>query len=131
MAGTYVFPAHHNGAACDHGADAPAMGQRFQLAMSDEQINALAVPAWKKTILRAMAHYGMIVGDTGGDSWAVEYESGVQYTSLGQPDKWVSLAQKVGIAKGSTGAYAFNLRDGVDYGRYLRVVDPCVTERTC
>src|SRR4051812_29502473 len=130
---TYVFPAHHVGAACATGerADAPAMGQRFQLTMTDTQINALSVPAWKKTILRAMAHYGMIVGDTGGDSWAVEYESGVEYTSQGQPDKWVALAKKFGLSASSTGQYAFNLRDGVDYAHNLRVVDPCVTARTC
>ena len=33
--------------------------------MSDAQIAALAVPAWKKTILTALAHYGGYVGDTG------------------------------------------------------------------
>ena len=128
-----VFPAHHVGAACASGerGDAPAMGQRFQLAMSDSQIDGLSVPSWKKTILRAMAHYGMIVGDTGGDSWGIQYESGVEYTSLGQPDKWVAVAKKFGLTLSSSGAYAFNLRDGVDYGKYLRVVDPCVSARTC
>ena len=129
----YVFPAHHVGAACASGdrGDAPAMGQRFQLNMSDAQINGLSVPVWKKTILRAMAHYGMIVGDTGGDSWAVEYESGVQYTSQGQPDKWVELAKKWKLPfSQSSGSYAFILRDGVDWSK-LRVVDPCVSARTC
>jgi hypothetical protein len=129
----WVFPAHHVGHPCasDERGDAPAMGERFQLAMSQEQINALAVPNWKKAILRAMAQYGMFVGDTGGDSWAVQYESGIQYTSLGQPDKWVELAKKSGLTRSSSGAYGFNLRDGVDWTRYLRVIDPCVSERTC
>jgi hypothetical protein len=131
--GTYVFPAHHTGASCasSERGDAPAMGQRFQLNMSDAQINALSVPSWKKGILRAMARYGMIVGDTGGDSWAVQYESGIQYTSLGQTDKWVELAKKFGLTKSSSGAYGFNLRDGVDWTKNLRVIDPCVSERTC
>jgi hypothetical protein len=30
-----------------------------------------------------------------------------------------------------SGAYLGNLRSGVDWARYLRVIDPCVSQRTC
>ena len=39
--------------------------------MSAAQIDALAKPTWQKTILHAMAKYGMYVGDTGGNAWGV------------------------------------------------------------
>jgi hypothetical protein len=132
--GTFVYPARHSGRKCLPGqlATAPAMGQRFRLALSDEQIAALDVPAWKKTLLRAMAHYGLIVGDTGGDEgWGIQWESGVQYTSLGRPDEWVTLAQRSGIPQEAAGDYVFSLRDGVDWAHDLEAVAPCVSLRTC
>ena len=51
------------------------MGARLQLAMSSAEIDALSVPRWKKTILRAMARYGLFLGDTGGDAWGIELQS--------------------------------------------------------
>lgn len=133
--GHFVYPANKTGQSCaaiglPTGAALP-MGSRLQLTMSDDQINALNVPDWKKTILRAMAHYGLILGDTGGD-WGIAKESGAAYTSLGQPDPWVAFAQKVGAPYyGPDNDYVFNLRDGVDYAHNLRVVDPCVSQGTC
>src|SRR3954469_22975009 len=79
--GQKVFPAEGKGSPCSSGAaNAPHEGSRFQLAMSDDQIAAMNVPQWKKTILTAMAHYGMFVGDTGGSPWEIEFESGSTYT---------------------------------------------------
>nr|MDQ5808996.1 NUDIX domain-containing protein [Actinomycetota bacterium] len=131
--GTYVYPAKKNGRACsaigESNSDAPPMGARFQLAMSPEQIEALAVPRWKKTILHAMAEYGMYMGDTGGD-WGVSFESGSTYTSFGVEDEMVRFARENGVPF-NNGHYVFNLREGVDWGRYLRVVDPCVAQATC
>ncbi|HYV15732.1 MAG TPA: hypothetical protein VE972_06905, partial [Conexibacter sp.] len=69
----FVYPASHGGGACSSADDAstPPMGARLQLAMSDAQIAALNVPAWKKTILTALAHYGGYVGDTGGPGFGL------------------------------------------------------------
>ena len=77
----------------------PAIGdtlftQHLYLAMSDDEIGALNVPDWQKTILTAMARYGMFVGDTGGSPWGVEFESGSTYTSYGQADPWVAWAKQ-------------------------------------
>ena len=129
--GQVHYPAGGHGAKCSDPANAPAMGARFQLAMSDSQIDALAVPRWKKTILRAMAHYGMYVGDTGGSPWDLQFESGSTYTSFGYADRMVAFAQQAGIPRSSSGRYYFDLSSGVDWQRHLRVVDPCVAQRTC
>jgi hypothetical protein len=133
--GGHVFPATKHGQPCSAdglpNGGAPPEGARFQLAMSDGQIAALPMPDWKKTILRAMAHYGMIVGDTGG-TWGIGSESGVVYTSFGQPDLWVSLAQQWKLPYyAADHDWFFDLAQGVDWGRYLRVVNPCVSRGGC
>jgi hypothetical protein len=99
------------------------MGTRFALAMSEAQIEALALPAWKKAILRALANYGGYVGDTGGPGFGVQFESGSSYTSLGLPDPWVTFAQRNHLPS-SGGRYALNLSEGVEWQRYLRVLAP-------
>lgn len=137
--GTYVWPAEGpgTGRSCDRlglsNENAPAMGQHFYLAMSDAEIDALSVPAWKKTVLRAIAHYGMFVEDTGSSyrGWSIGFESGSSYTSFGQTDPWVTLAKSYGIPQNSYGHYDFDLRNAVDWQSKLRVADPCVSRSTC
>jgi hypothetical protein len=138
--GTYVWPAEGpgSGTPCSSlglsNSNAPALGQHFMLDMSDGEIDGLTVPAWKKTILKAMAHYGMFVGDTGGAAWGIQFESAASYTSFGYADPWVELANKWAVPTYSSAASrtvrVFGLRDGVDWGK-LRAVDPCVAQGTC
>jgi hypothetical protein len=110
--GRKVYPAQGLGMRCDDPAGAPAQGMRFQLDLSPARIDALPLPAWRKTILRAMSEYGLYVGDTtGGTPWNIWFESGSTYTSFGR--------------------YYFDWADGIDWRRHLRVVDPCVAERDC
>jgi hypothetical protein len=127
--GFFVYPALGLGARCEDPADAPPEGARFQLALSDERIDALRVPPWKRTILRAMANYGFFVGDTGGSPWDVVLESGSSYTSFGRRDPWKALARSVGAS--SSGRLSLDLRSGIDWARDLRLIDPCVSIRTC
>ena len=133
-AGRYVYPAGKSGRSCaelgEPTADAPPMGARLWLAMSSDEIEALAVPRWKKTVLHAMADYGMFVGDTGGGTWGIQAESGSTFTSFGHPDPLVEFAQANGWTP-YEGMWIGNLRDDIDWARHLRVVDPCVTNRTC
>ena len=98
--------------------------------MSSAEINALSVPRWKKTILRAMARYGLYLGDTGGGAWGIQLESGSSFTSFGRADPLVAFARKNGWRSYGR-LYVGNLRDGVDWARYLRVIDPCVARRSC
>jgi hypothetical protein len=129
--GAFVFPAAGRGSRCSDTAAAPPEGTRFQLAMSDREIDALGVPAWKQGILRAMARYGFFVGDTGGSPWDVVLESGASYTSFGRPDPFISMAVRLGAPRGDDGFATLNLASGVDWSRRLRVIDPCVSARTC
>src|SRR5215212_2480331 len=91
---SYVWPATHAASPCATSMTGlvPA-GARFQLAMSDAQIQALTVPVWKKTILTALARYGGYVGDTGGPGFGFMFESSTMYTSLGQPDPLAEFAK--------------------------------------
>ncbi len=132
-AGRSVYPAQGAGRSCAAlrlpNAYAPPMGARFQLAMSAAEIDLLPVSAWKKTVLRAMASYGMFVGDTGGSSWGIKVESGSTFTSFGYPDPLVAFARANAWMSFET-VWIGNLHDGVPWER-LRVLDPCVTRHTC
>jgi hypothetical protein len=116
-------------------ATVPPMGSRFYLEMAPSEIDALAVAPWQKTILRAMARYGMFIGDTGGSSWGIGSESGSSQTSFGRPDPWVKLAQRFGlpgyVSSDGTTRYTFDLRGIVDWARELRVAAPCVSHGRC
>jgi hypothetical protein len=133
--GRAVYPATKGGLPCSaiglSDTNAPNEGTRFQLNLTDTQIDALPVPTWKKAILRAMARYGMYVGDTGG-TWGIKQEGGTTYTSFGYPDKWLSISQLLaGVMFFPDNTYMLNLRDDVDWARDLRVIEPCVAEGTC
>jgi hypothetical protein len=133
-AGRFVHPAVKSGRSCaDLGepvADAPPMGTRLQLAMTAAEIDALPVAPWKRTILRAMATYGLILGDTGGGAWGIQAESGATFTSFGEPDPLVAYAAANGWTPVGD-AYVGDLRSGVDWAGRLRVIDPCVSRRAC
>jgi len=121
---SYVYPAMHGGSACgSEQPNAPPLGARFMLEMSDAQIQALSVPAWKKTILAALAHYGGYVGDTGGPGFAIEFESPLTYTALGLPDPLVAFAAANGRPTWE-GEYTLDIARGVDWSKYLRVLAP-------
>jgi len=134
--GSSVYPAAPGttGLICpDSTAGAPPLGAHFYLEMSDAQIEALAVPAWKKPILKAMAHYGLFVGDTFGgtkNSFGLSAESDTQYRALGQAGRYAELGKKWGVGTWN-GAYVFDIASSVDWSRYLKLVDPCVAAGTC
>lgn len=126
----FVYPATKGGRPCTDKTNAIPMGSRFRLNMTAAEIDAMSVPAWKKTILRAMREYGMYVGDTGGGAWGMQFESGTGYTSLGAEDPMVTFARDNRVPMWE-GKWIFNLRDGVDWARKLGVVDVCTTQGTC
>ncbi len=126
--GTTAAPCSTFGLAND---DAPPLGARIQLNMTAAEIDALNVPAWKKTILRALAEYGMIVGDTDGGNaaWGIQGESGSGYTSFGAVDPWATFAQSIGASLWD-GIRVLDMKSAVDWTR-LRVVAPCVSDGSC
>ena len=129
--GHAVYPATGGaGSPCSDRSTAAPMGARFQLDMSDQQIESLSVPGWKKTILRAMARYGMYFGDTGSGGWGLQMESGATYTSFGYEDALVTFARSAGVP-GQGGQHVFDIGAGVDWRSHLRVVDPCEARGAC
>ncbi len=123
-ASSYVYPATHGGSTCSSSEkNMPPLGAHFQLAMSSTEIQALAVPSWKKTILTALATYGGYVGDTGGSGFGFMFESSTSYTALGLPDPLVEFAKENGLPKWE-GDYVFNMASGVEWSKYLRVLAP-------
>jgi hypothetical protein len=131
--GQFVAPAVKSGRACSaigrSNRNAPPMGTRLQLALDSRTIDALPVPFWTRAILRAMARYGAYIGDTGGSSWGLQLESGSTYTSFGYPDPLVTFARRVRLDR--PGAHYVLPLNGVVDWRRLRVIAPCVTQRTC
>jgi hypothetical protein len=122
--GSYVYPAYHGGARCSTDSpDLPPLGARFKLELTDTQIAALSVPSWKKTILRALSHYGGYVGDTGGAGFGLMLESSNMYSAFGMPDPLAAFARLNGVPM-YNGQYVFNIASGVDWARYLRVLAP-------
>jgi hypothetical protein len=122
--------------------NAPPMGTRLQLIMTDNEFEDLPVPAWKKTLLQAMRTYGMFFGDTGTSSFyfVIETESGNQYLSNGKTDQWQEFAKKNNLPlKQAAPDYLyehylgsfFGTADGFDWNSFwtkpgrLVVVDPC------
>jgi len=128
--GTAVYPAGGGGAKCADTTNAPAGGMRFQLDYSDAEIEALAVPRWKKTILQALATYGAYIGDTGGGGFNFQFQSGSTYTSFGVGDRLVDWASREPGVTPYAGKYVFDVAPGVNWSR-LRVIDPCVASGTC
>ena len=133
-----VYPAQGaNGLPCNQLPDntttgtATPMGTLFQLNMTDTQIANTDAPTWEKTIMTAMAHYGMYVNDTDGiNNIELEAESDISYTSLGGP----SLMNN--YIKANGGSYYAPLNRWILSGHVipldkLRVVDPCFAQATC
>lgn len=101
----------------------PVTGCRIQLNYTASEIDALAVPTWKKTILHAMREYGMIIMDTGGAAWGIHVESSAVDVANGQPDRWRTFAAAQGWAQagGASSPYIMPLQSGVDWTR-LRIL---------
>ena len=138
--GRGVYPAasgNLDGACTDRRGAAPPLGARYQLDMSDAEIDALPVPAWKKVILRAMARYGMFVGDTTGASWGIQIESDDTYASFGKPPLFAEYARANGFVEvpasqpGKPPSWVGDLASGIDWRTRLRVVAPCVSRGRC
>ena len=133
-----VYPAQGaNGMPCNqlqgntNTGTATPMGTLFQLNMTDTQIANSGAPTWEKTIMTAMAHYGMYVNDTDGiNNIELEAESDISYTSLGGPSLMDNYISQQG------GWYYSPLNRWIMAGpviplNNLRVVDPCWAEGLC
>ncbi len=135
-----VYPASGRSIPCDEaalpGVGAPPIGARFQLDLSEEEIDDLGIPEWQKTVLRALARYGGFVSDTTSQAnWGVEMESGAAFRSFGEPDPRIAFARRFGATpedfngNGEQELWLYWSPE-IDWSR-MRVVDPCVTRGSC
>jgi hypothetical protein len=139
--GTSVWPAGSGtGRSCSSmglsNENAPAMGAHLYLDVPKAQIDALAIPYWKKAILTAMSRYGLYVGDTGSDytGWTIQIEAGSSYASFGFADPWTTLGALWKLPYSTVDGkklYLFDLRGTVDWQSKLRVAQPCVSRGDC
>ncbi len=123
-----VWPAPADGrgdSVCEaHGAG-PHFGNLLQLNMSDAEIAASGAPRWQRTIMTAMAHYGIYVVDTGNtDSREISLlnEDDLSFTSFGHPGMMHAFIASLG---GGTVVGA-----PINLARF-RVIAPCVPRHTC
>jgi hypothetical protein len=117
-----VYPAYGSSGSRD-GNRAP-MGQRFRLNMSDEAIEGTCAPRWEKTVAKAMAHYGLYFGDTGGDGFTPLIESPLSYTAVGQANPWDQVAAQYGIRQDPTYGYMFRWSGCINYGAAMQAIAP-------
>jgi hypothetical protein len=130
----YSYPAGGGwGEACgdywsESTSGAPELGQLLRLNLTDAQIAASPAPAWQKTIMTALAHYGAYIEDTDGG-----WDSGIDiimqdptsWTDLGLPDQWTALEQQNGWSGGAmSSSVPIPPSD-------LQVVSACVPQGTC
>jgi hypothetical protein len=124
-----VYPANGGASQCSPSAGNPGLylGSRLFLEMSQQQIAGLALPDWQKAILEALRKYGGYIGDTGGSGgWGIMHEGAETYTSFPpNQDAWFTLGRQVfGPDPQWEGHYIFDMRDSIDWRRYLRVAAP-------
>jgi hypothetical protein len=123
-----VYPGSSNASICaSNVAGAPPVGARFQLTLTDSQIDALAGQTWEKAILHAMHDYGVYVLDTDASSSApggltLMWEAYDQFASFGQGYPGGSFPGLIG------GGWK---PSGVNWAQDLRIVAPCYALETC
>jgi hypothetical protein len=152
--GSVVFPnldSWSTALRCDQqgksNANRPPNGALFFLDYTPSQIDGMSVPAWQKTILRAMATYGAYLGDTGGSHDTLHiahFEAGQAYQYHGMKDPlWDYLDQSCpgpgcqfsshnypGSEKVYTLDFLANIPavNGTDVTHHVHIADPCVAK---
>jgi len=112
--------------------NAPPCGARFQLDMSQSEIDAISDVSnstgrwWNKVLLTALREYGMYVFDTGTGSWGLKTWSGMSQYSLTGVDPWRVWAAGTSPAmtyNGTDDIYLWDIRTVVTWSSELRVLD--------
>ena len=137
--GRPVYPAKGFALSCAKAGlprrDAPRLGTRFQLRISDRRLQHM--PDWKRAIAMALRRYGAYVDDTTGnpDWWGFSFEGAATYTSFGYRDPLATLGERLGLPPvdyihNGHPEYWFVLSSGIPW-RSMRVVRPCAARAAC
>jgi hypothetical protein len=142
-----VFPGSNaEDCASNFGYTGPAAGARFQLALTNAQIDGTATNTigysaantapWERAILHAMHNYGayatITCGRACGDRINMYMENGTQYTSFGgtwpvSTYNWSSPGNN-----GSAGSVPTNWKPGgITWATALQIVSPCYALEQC
>ena len=147
--GTSVFPAGSGHAAqCSNPAGPkPLHGSLYFMDYSDAQIASMNIPAWKKTIIKAMAHYGGYFGDTNDNgitqgTYPTRYEGGEAYLTAGTTSPLFGWLAGQGITPhgdGTSQDYSLSYWSGIpnlagpncpgstcDVAHHTHIADQCV-----
>ena len=142
----YVYPSGAPGLDCvaagDYRGDTYAlpMGAHLWLDYTDDQINALNLKPWEKTLVTAIAHYGIYLVDTSGlygnDGITMQFESGESYfmSGVSQPMTGVAAANGIPQSTWPDGSHYYRFTPNgvnIDWAHHLHVLDPCVAKGTC
>ena len=131
-----VYPGSTNDQCSQFGYSGPPAGARFQLTLTDAQINALPAAAWEKVILHALHDYGAI-GDVTcprqcGDRINLYTESQTQYGAYGQTWPVSEFDWSSPSNNGGYGSVPTHWQPaGVNWSTMLRILDPCYSLETC
>jgi hypothetical protein len=121
-----VWPARGHGDALCSGPVGPHFGSLLQLNMSNREIAASGAPRWERTVMRAMARYGVYVVDTNGpgeSEMSLINEDDLSFTAFGYPGQLSSFVTAAGGGASVAGV-------PIPVGK-LRVIMPCVPQRRC
>jgi hypothetical protein len=119
--GVFVYPAAGSDGSSIEVASPPT-GQRFYLAYTDVEIEALGFRPWKTAILKALAHFGFYISDTGNNATSFRWEGARMYAPFGAPEPFEEIGREQGLPL-EGGKYVFKLSEGVDWTR-LRAIAP-------
>jgi hypothetical protein len=111
---------------CRYERPGPHFASLLQLNMTPAEIAATGAPKWQRTIMTAMAQYGVYVVDTGGTRdhhLSLMYEDDLSFTSFGYAGKLAAFVKSEGGTTELTGVSIPTAK--------FRVIDPCVPQKTC
>jgi hypothetical protein len=98
-----------------------SIGNVIFLDLTHAQIDALGLPLWEQAILKGLHDHGMVVvGNTGGPSWALKFESYADRTLFGEPNPYSAY----GVPMNMDFSHALDTVGGWDV--HLKVIAPFV-----
>jgi hypothetical protein len=126
-ASTFVWPANHNDGKNSEAASPPT-GRRFYLVYTDKEIEEIEVGGkhllpWKQAVLKAIAHYGFYLEDTGNNALNFRWEGENSYVPFGAEEPFTKLAEEQTVEKSGT-HYIFNQSEGVKWKERLHAIEP-------
>lgn len=134
----HVFPAPHGTYECgpeDTPSTRPPTGSLFFLDYSDEEIDAMGLPAWQEPLVRAAARFGIYISDTSNyptTGFSLRFEGAGAYDLAGVTAPIFEWLEGHGVTPVDAGTHYLysmpflaNIADILDH---IHLADPCVAQ---